>query len=740
MQKNNSVIYLALLGDPEAPVGMPKTGGYNQTVRELLEYFINSSTNIIVITNKNRYNSNKYSQFADNIKIIRIDFENEWESQQDLIMHNFEEIFKRVCDIIDSEKSYSNIYLIHSFYWLSGIIAAKIKEKHNIPFIHTVISLAEDKLAARIVPHVSSQKNIELHFLSKADIIFAITPQELRTLVSKYNIPKTNIYIVGRSVSKNYFDVSQQNKKLQYYDKELVKLNLSHDNSWWVNGAFIYVGRIVKIKGIVQIIEAWIYAKKNYDINIPLWIVGGTAQQIAEMRKLILMNNPCLAEYEKSNEIIWWGKLDSGGISTLMRKSKALIMHSYFEAGGRVIIEALSAGIPVIATPFGFARDYIYNRYNGFITEFNDIGQLSKIMVRFSDQPYLSSVMGNAASTFMKKIHNNWNYYRKHSYVYNAFFTDSDLTALTNTPSVLPDNINSFKIHNCVTTFPYFSTEREPSVLSNILSKNIGDNKISPISNETLHSDLYFVTNSNDQYYLKCFYHILSTTFTKVQYKDVDVISAETQILKSKDSTFYYNVVDILYGDVSNLFYIIPIYNKIDEDCSFDVLIALWKESTPDYKLLDLYRKMDMEKLEKEISNTDNPLINGLFCAEIAYKKLFPRNRLCTKVDQKIQNIMKNSDATFGLNYGKGISGHIILKNDIPMLLPAHSLFLGELGCDIALTFMQFHCDDVLLWEKMKKSQNVVSYRRLDLWLLIIIFSYEESNKYKKIINYLLDL
>lgn len=194
-----------------------------------------------------------------------------------------------------------------------------------------------------------------------------------------------------------------------------------------------------------------------------------------------------------------------------------------------------------------------------------------------------------------------------------------------------------------------------------------------------------------------------------------------------------------MYEDISNLFYIIPIYKEAELNDSFDVLISFWKESTPEDKLLDLYHKRDMKNLEKEISNTDNPLINGLFCAEIAYKKLFSRNKLCTKIEQKIQNIMKNSSAVFGLNYGKGVSGHIISKDGIPMLLPAHSFFLGELGCDVALTFLQFHCDNILLWKKIKSFQNIISNKRLDLWLLLIIFSYEKSSKYKKIVKHLLD-
>lgn len=730
---------MALLGDPEVSVGMPKTGGYNQTVKELLEYFSNSLINITVITNSNRYNANKFSQFADNIKILRINFETQWEDEQDLIVCNLDSIFKQVCDIIDAEICHSNIKLIHSFYWLSGIIAAKIKEKYRISFIHTVISLAADKLATGIAPHAHDQEKIELYFLEKAKIIFAITPQERHTLINKYHVSENHIYVVGRGIDKKYFDVYQQNRELQHYDIRLIELDLSAENSWWVNGAFIYVGRIVKIKGIMQIIEAWIHAKKNYDMNIPLWLIGGTTQQIAEIRKLVLSNNPDLTEYEKSNEIIWWGKLDSFGISTLMRKSKALIMHSYFEAGGRVIIEALSAGIPVIATPFGFAADYIYNGYNGFITEFNNIDQLSKILRRFSAQPYLSSVMGNAASAFMKKIYNNWSYYKTHSHVYNASFSGTNVTALLNTP-VLPDQLNSFKMRNCVTSFPYFSTKRELSVLSDILFSNLGANKIVPIDNETFHSDMYFVTNLDNQYYLKCFYHILSTTFTKIQYKGVDVISAETQALKTIDSTSHCNIADLLYGDASNLFTVTPVYSVTDSDYTFDALVALWQESAPETKLLELYRKKDIRKLEKEISDSGNPLINGLFCAEIAYEKLFDRNELCAETNEKIQNIIKNSDAVFGLNYGKGILGHTVINNGLLMLLPAHSLFLGELGCDVALTFLQYHCDNVSLWEKMKRAQNIISEKRLDLWLLLIIFSHEEEDNYTEIINYLLDL
>lgn len=730
-------MYISLLGDPEVSIGVPRTGGYNKTVRELLDYFSNSTKLIFVITNKNRYNSKKYSQLAENIKIIRIDFEDTWELQQDLIIDNINSIFQSVIDVIDYIKTNFDISLIHSFYWLSGIITFKIKEKYNTPFIHTVISLAEDKLSVGILPHTSMQRQIESEFLSETHLIFAITPEEKRTLIEKYNIPEKRIVVVGRSVNENYFDAYEQKLELQSYDKITEKLDLTEDNSWWVNGAFLYVGRIVEIKGIEQIVKAWIRAKEQYNINIPLWIVGGVPNQITEMRQRILFDFPTLLKYEQDNEIIWWGTIDSSGISTLMRKSQALIMHSKFEAGGRVIIEALSAGIPVIATPFGYGKDYIYEGYNGFVVNFDEVDRLSKIMMRFSDQPYLSSVLGNAANKFIKKVYNNWNYFKKHSQVYESFLTHTELPEFTDNTNV-PDDLNSFKIRNCVTAFPFYDTDRNITTIYNIISKKINISELSPINNPDFHSNIYLGTQQNGHFYLKCFYHILADNLSKVQYKNVNVISAQTQVQKSLMSTSYSNIAKVLFTDISNLLYAIPRYKTAE--IRFDILASFWKEALPEKRLLDMYYEREFSKLESEILNSDNSLINGMFCAETAYKNLFFKYNLPVKVDNTINKILKSSEAVFGLNYGKGILGHAVLENGIVKLLPTHSIFLGELGYDIALTFLQINKDEVSIWEKIKSSQDIVLPQRLDLWLLLTIFANENQNNYKNVINNILNL
>ena len=78
-------------------------------------------------------------------------------------------------------------------------------------------------------------------------------------------------------------------------------------------------------------------------------------------------------------------------------KSLALVQHSRFEAGRRVILEAMSTKTPVIATPYGFAKDFIKDCENGFLVPFGDTALLETRMSHFVRQSLLSNALGNSA-------------------------------------------------------------------------------------------------------------------------------------------------------------------------------------------------------------------------------------------------------------------------------------------------------------------------------------------------------
>lgn len=741
LAKNKCIVFLAMLGDPTVTVGKPGTGGFNQTVKELVEHFKNTTTRIIVITNKNQYSNKEYLSLSPNISVYFVDFDTHWEDNQNLLVQNLDKLINNVCQIIKLIGEHLDVCLIHSFYWLSGIIAANLKNIFNIPFIHTVISLAENKISVGVRPHASEQRAIESEFFIKAELVLAITPQEKQILIDSYNINGTKIIVVGRSVNKEFFNAYNDNKMLQNCDASNEFAEVFTDNSWWLNGAFLYVGRITQTKGIEQIIKAWSFAKKEYELNIPLWLVGGTPHQISDIRKQIIQDNLSFINYEKSNQIIWWGNLSSVGISTLMRKTKALIMHSQFEAGGRVIIEALTSGVPVIATPFGFGKDYIFDGYNGFITEFNDIKKLAKCMMRFSEQPYLSSVMGNNAHSFMDEVYTSWDYFKKHQYIYDAFCRGNFNLISLKDFKLIPRNINSYKARNSVLCFPFFDTERTISELSNLLTEKIGKNVITQKFNDNFHSNIYSAKNDKDEYILKSFYHILTYGLLKLQYKNTNVIHAKEQIDKAIESAKFHNIADILLGDPANLFYVTPCYQLKDKIDSLEILISFWREAIPDNSLIRLYRDQKFIDLKKQISGSNSLMVNNLFCAEIACENIFRKyNQVPYSIKEKANQLIQDSKPVWGLNYGKGILGHVVECNGVYKLLPTHNFYLGELGCDIVLTYMQLHCDDVEIWKELKAKQNIVSSERLDVWLILAIYSNEQVNMYPKTLSYILNL
>lgn len=121
---------------------------------------------------------------------------------------------------------------------------------------------------------------------------------------------------------------------------------------------------------------------------------------------------------EKEHKIIWWGTLPPSGISTLLLKSLVVLTHSKYEAGGLVLLEAFTQGLPVIATPNGYAKDYIQDWYNGFLVDYKDVHLLAKYMMFFCNQPFLSYYMGNNASQTMAAIKDSWNFMQSHLYAY----------------------------------------------------------------------------------------------------------------------------------------------------------------------------------------------------------------------------------------------------------------------------------------------------------------------------------
>jgi teichuronic acid biosynthesis glycosyltransferase TuaC len=122
----------------------------------------------------------------------------------------------------------------------------------------------------------------------------------------------------------------------------------------------LFVGGLVKIKGLAYLIEAMSILKKNSN-SIRCYIIGdGEQKQVLDsmIKKNLLQNQVFIVGPKPHNEIASW-----------INASDLLVLPSLNEGLPTVVLEAFACGKPVVASAVGGLPEIIKNRENGFLFE-----------------------------------------------------------------------------------------------------------------------------------------------------------------------------------------------------------------------------------------------------------------------------------------------------------------------------------------------------------------------------------
>jgi glycosyltransferase involved in cell wall biosynthesis len=137
---------------------------------------------------------------------------------------------------------------------------------------------------------------------------------------------------------------------------------------------FLHVSSLVEreknISGTLRTLKR--LQDKKYDFQ--LTIIGGSEETIADAKRI--MGNLNLGN------ITFLGKLPPEKISEYMQENDALILFSHFEGMPVVALEALSCGLPVLATRVG-QLPYLINDKFGKLVDVNDENQMTEVLENF---------------------------------------------------------------------------------------------------------------------------------------------------------------------------------------------------------------------------------------------------------------------------------------------------------------------------------------------------------------------
>lgn len=197
--------------------------------------------------------------------------------------------------------------IVHTHYWLSGLVGLYLKTKTKIPWIHTFHTIERFKG----IKQNKARIDMEDEIATKCDVIVSPTQKEAYYLHQLF--PKTYNWVIPHGVDTNRFKPSPNG-----------------------HNSVLFVGRIEPIKGLELLIEA----TRKINTDLELIIVGGPSKSKDDYRSL--------QSYALGQKAHFIGRVPYYQLNQVYSNAGMLVMPSYYESFGLAGLEAMACARPVI--------------------------------------------------------------------------------------------------------------------------------------------------------------------------------------------------------------------------------------------------------------------------------------------------------------------------------------------------------------------------------------------------------
>ena len=237
---------------------------------------------------------------------------------------------------------------------------------------------------------------VERFLAKKTDLIIANTEAAMNSMVHN-KIPEKKIRVIYNAINPDLYDFSETKKEIRRqlmlpYHKVLIAT----------------VGGMRPEKNHCMFVEvAREILRKRNDVHFVLVGDGELRQNIEAL----------ISKYGLCEMFTLTGQRDD--IPQLLRAFDIFILTSLWEGLPNVIMEAMCARLPVVATDVGGVSELISHGENGFLVPPNDIGSMVRAINRLIDSAKLRSDFGLSGRSKIERQFSLKNTYELYSSVYD---------------------------------------------------------------------------------------------------------------------------------------------------------------------------------------------------------------------------------------------------------------------------------------------------------------------------------
>lgn len=242
-------------------------------------------------------------------------------------------------------EKYGKPDIIHSHFVSRGHITAVVFKNTDIPLIHTEHFSGMNQENSN-----SYYQNIANNTYKYMDKVIAVSKPLTDRIKERFGVEAT---IIPNIVDTSIFKYAPRDKSKDGFK-------------------FISVGNLIKRKGMDLLINSFHDAFKDNQ-NVKLYIYGDGPERKALSSLINKLN--------LTNQVFLKGLVNRQIIAKRMHECDCFVLASKLETFGVAYIEALAAGLPVIATNCGGPEEFVH-KDNGILIEVDDAEALTNSMLK----------------------------------------------------------------------------------------------------------------------------------------------------------------------------------------------------------------------------------------------------------------------------------------------------------------------------------------------------------------------
>lgn len=399
-----TILFISDHGDPLIPLGSKQAGGQNNYVKQLALHLDAFGYRVDVVTHWSDDTLPAVENFGTNSRVYRFAAGHKGFVDKQQMYTLLPALYDEMVDQLNIE----DYDVVHTHYWLSGVLALRLQQHYTFHWLHTNHSLAIAKEEGTGLVD-DKRKYFEQLIMERANIVLATTENE-REQIEQFTKNITHISVVPIGVSPVYFNDSAEAETFHF-------------------PYYFFVGRLEQSKGIFDLLQAFRHMLKTNRLpqHIKLVIAGGCENTVD-----LTTHTPRHKKLQKAikgieHRILFIGPKNEQQLQHLYRNALVTIMPSHYESFGMVAAEAQACGCPVIATKVGGLQNVVKAGITGLHTPKENIQKLSDAMLFMLKHPQQLRMMRHAARRFAKSQF-NWRHiskqikelYNTHDYVSNV--------------------------------------------------------------------------------------------------------------------------------------------------------------------------------------------------------------------------------------------------------------------------------------------------------------------------------